>query len=332
MVAALLKPKPKLSLMLPVALLAVSLIGCSPDPAPTAHPSTPTPASATMGSIVNPDARLAVTRASDNHLWLMGEDGAWLRRLTDLPGAEFSPTWSPDGTRVAFRYWLDMEGSGYGGTDVYVVNVDGSGLTNLTHSSGDSSYLSPAWSPDGTQIALSVNGEGIFVMNPDGSNLRNLSPGQTGEYPAWAPDGARIAFACFSGGNFEIFVMNADGSGPLNITRSPWYDMYPAWSPDGSKIMFSTDRSPSATPQVGSGTFKQKQIYIINPDGSGLVNLTNDPGVEDGFAAWTPAGQIAYLEMVNPDSPPQPELWMMNADGSGKRRLAADVAFVAWRP
>ena len=248
MVAALLRPKPKLSLILSVAMLAVSLIGCGLAPAPTAHPSSPTPVSATAGSTANPDARLAVTRASDKHLWLMGEDGAWLRRLTDLPGAEFSPTWSPNGTRIAFRYWPDLDGSGYGGTDVYVVNVDGSGLMNLTNSSGDSSYLSPAWSPD------------------------------------------------------------------------------------GNKIIFSTDRSPGATPQVGSGTFKQKQIYIINPDGSGLVNLTDDASVEDGFAAWTPDGQIAYLEMVNPDSPPQPELWVMNADGSGKRRLAADVAFVAWRP
>ena len=88
-------------------------------------------------------------------------------------------------------------------------------------------------------------------MGADGSGVRRL-PEIWGEYPAWSPDGERIAFASFAGGvgptgdpNYDLFVVNADGSGLRRLSQSPAYDMYPTWSPDGESIAFESTRATS---------------------------------------------------------------------------------------
>ena len=93
--------------------------------------------------------------------------------------------------------------------------------------------------------------------------------------PAWSPDGAKIAFISERDGNFEIYVMNANGSGQTNLTNNAAYDSQPAWSPDGAKIAFTSERD-------GNG-----ETYVMNADGSGQTNLTNYPRL-DGYPAWSP--------------------------------------------
>ena len=116
-------------------------------------------------------------------LYSVNADGSAMRRLTWTPQDEQAPSWSPDGTRIAYE-------SSLGG--VWVMNADGSGQTKLTSGTQD---IDPAWSPDGTQIAFgrpSSNGWNLFVMSADGSALRRVSD-VFGNDPAWSPDGRRLA-------------------------------------------------------------------------------------------------------------------------------------------
>ena len=242
-----------------------------------------------------------------------------------------SPTWSPDGRRIAFRHhrWDD---SGVGTTEVYVMNADGSGQRNLTREWGRE--VSPIWSPDWRKIAFLRNpcdavyraacrgNTTIYVMNADGSGKRKLARGGSvkeswgqhedgGDGLAWSPDGRRIAFLTDRDGNFEIYVMNADGSGQRNLTRKPAFDSDPLWSPDARKIAFVSAGD-------GKGPPRRQEIYVMNADGSGLRTLAR------GHApAWSPDGRrIAFRS----DRDGNGEVYVMNADGTGLRRLTHNPA------
>jgi len=140
---------------------------------------------------------------------VMDADGSNRTQLTS--GNYNLPSWSPDGTTIAFDRIRPGQGS-----DIYTINPDGSGQTQLTND-GESVYDEyPDWSPDGTKIVFGSwrDGDGeIWVMNADGSAETQLTHAPGSESPAWSPDGSRIAFSC--GG---ICVMDADGS---DVTELP---------------------------------------------------------------------------------------------------------------
>ena len=157
-------------------------------------------------------------------LSLMNADGSNRVPLTgEGEGNNYEPTWSPDGSRIAFVSYR------VGNLGIYVMNADGSGQTRLTENPDID--LGPIWSPDGSRIAFTSDRDGnyeIYVMNADGSGLTHLADG---EGPVWSPDGSRIAFASERDGKAEIYVMNADGSGQTRLTDSPGFDGGPAWQP-----------------------------------------------------------------------------------------------------
>jgi len=205
-------------------------------------------------------------------IFVLNTDG--VRRLTS-DGSSVSPTWSPNGARIAFVSWRD------GDDDIYVMNADGSGQQQLT--SNQALDITPAWSPDGSRIAFaSARGSGggldLYVMDVDGTNASCLTcglqvpaPGQGGFEPAWSPDGTRIAFARLNPGS-GIVLINADGSDPTFLTAGS----DPDWSPDGTRIAFVRDGD----------------ISLINVDGSGLVTLRQSTPGRGGVApAWTPASR-----------------------------------------
>ena len=120
-----------------------------------------------------------------------------------------------------------------GNREIYLVNVDGTGLTNLTNNPALDSY--PAWSPDGSRIAFVSNRDGneaIYVMKDDGTNAINLTGDAAVDTdPSWSPDGSEIAFTSNRQGNQDLYVMSADGEDLRNLTNNPSPDYFPAWSP-----------------------------------------------------------------------------------------------------
>ncbi|MEO6056692.1 MAG: LpqB family beta-propeller domain-containing protein [Gemmatimonadales bacterium] len=251
----------------------------------------------------------------DGEVYLLSADGTTLTNLTNDPSGDEGPAWSPDGRSIAFTSHRT------GRWQVYVMNADGSGQTQLT---SGSFATSPDWSPDGTKIAFSgVDGGGheqIYVMNPDGSAITQLTTTTTGTAPAWSPDGTRVAFMSAISFETDIFVMNADGSDVTRLTTSSGIDANPAWSPDGTKIAFNSDRSSSSAVEA-------RQIHVMNADGTDVTQLTFGTDFAGG-AAWSPDGsKIAFSTGTR--------IYMMNPDGTEQVPLTASLDMaggLAWRP
>jgi hypothetical protein len=189
--------------------------------------------------------------------------------LTFSPAIERAPDWSPDGTRLAFNR----------GNVIHVVDADGTDLRSFERGTN------PAWSPDGSRIAYD-NGHNIFVFDPNGAGGGTLV--RAGVQPAWSPDGSKIAFEVTVGPNdseADIYVMNADGSDPVNLTQQiTLVDREPTWSPDGSRIAF---RRLDRTESVGY------DLWVMEADGSNQERLVTLSGAQTE-PRWLPDNRILF--------------------------------------
>jgi TolB protein len=293
--------------------------GRSSASADAAAPST-APASARPGPIrLHGRVAFAADRQGNVDLYLLELPGGRLRRLTNGPAADLSPSWAPDGARLAFRSDRD------GDDEVYVMDADGSRQRSLTRNSA--SDYSPAWSPDGRRIAFASGradptGSDLWLMDADGAHPRTLVQ-QDGidEYPVWSPDGSRLAFGCTLGrilpsqvGDFEVCVVNADGSGLRRITDAAGISAAGGWSADGRRIVFASSRD-----QDPAGVSSCGDLYVMDSDGSHLTRLTSGPASDCG-PSFTPDGHILFFsDRANPGS--DSDLYAMNPDGSAVTRL-----------
>jgi Tol biopolymer transport system component len=226
-------------------------------------------------------------RTGNSEIYIIGVDGKGLRQLTNNNAPDNTPIWSPDGGKIVFASERDND------SEIYIMNADGSDQRRLTNQPGDDSH--PHWSPDGTRIVFNSARttpdlkadwgkqiHEVFGMKADGSDVKQISRLKSlSTYPSYSPDGKQICFRSVTdepafrwdltnaSRNSEVFVMNADGSNPVNLTKNAAYDGWPTWSPDGRKILFSSNRAGPAN--IG-------QFYVINPDGTGLQKITDGPG------------------------------------------------------
>ncbi len=203
-------------------------------------------------------------------IWLMKQDGTDKRQLTTFG---VFPDISPDGSQIVFNGRLPASAD----PNVFVVNSDGTGLTQLTTDTANDGF--PVWSPDGSKIVFQSNRTGIsqvWVMNADGSGQTELTfdPVPKDQLPDWSPDGSRIAFVeqTHSTGG-DIWIMNADGSNPHPITSGA-DKLGTAWSPDGTQI--ATLDWPSRT------------VEVMNADGSDAHAV--HPGGVQFVPGWQPRG------------------------------------------
>lgn len=164
----------------------------------------------------------------------------------------------------------------------------------------------------------------ILTMNVDGSNVRRLTHTETGDLePSLSPDGKKIAFVTApSGGIGQISVMNADGTGRVQLTPSEFFNnAKPSWSPDGSRIAWMGS-SPN------DGTYGGNNIFTMNADGSDIVRVPDSRNAIK--PRWSPDGsRFSYSNSFGDDA----GLYTINADGTGKTRLTTIPAFDSdWSP
>ena len=223
----------------------------------------------------------------NSEIYLMDPNGKQIRRLTEQPKSDSEPAWSPDGKQITFVSYRDLEqlpkGEIHRG-EIYLMNADGSNPINLTQAPERADGVS-SWSPDGRQIAFTS----AELFNAD-----------------------LLA-------NSDIFVMDAGGVNPVNLTNHDALDETPDWSPDGKRIVFSSDRD---------GNW---EIYLMNTDGTNPINLTNHPA-KDGRPDWSPDGnRIAFTS----DRDGNWEIYVMNADGTNPINLTnhpAEDNHASWSP
>jgi Tol biopolymer transport system component len=260
-----------------------------------------------------------------------------------------APTWSPDGSRIAFTTFRHGRG------EIYVMDANGRQQRRLTRNTAHDDHA--AWSPDGRRIAFMSTRAGnseIYVMNADGTAQRRLTNEPKNDYlPTWSPDGSRIAWRTDRDGNAEIYSMSADGTDVARLTNSPWaetspdwsstneiafvsnresaaFNVYamkadgsdvrrvttsqqshdqPDWSPDGRDILFIEEQS---------GTLSQAHIFVVRSDGTLRRRVTESEGRDD-WPAFSPDGtQIVFTRGLTFRTP---EIFVAAADGSRARRL-----------
>jgi Tol biopolymer transport system component len=233
-------------------------------------------------------------------IYLMNEDGTNQRRLTENMVGDFFAVLSPDGKKIVFDSTRNQaSGEPRNTSDLFVMNTDGTEQTYLIRGS------SATWSPDSKNIAFhaSASGTGLPIKTDPGAATSDS----------------------------DIFVINVDDvlngvAGRKNITNSPlMIDDDADWSPDGQRIAF-TSHSIFDNPLNSVTT----EIYVINPDGTGLTRLTfND--YEERAPSWSPDGsRIVFMASVgtHPGTPGQKfEICVMNADGTNFVQLTDNGVF-----
>jgi Tol biopolymer transport system component len=198
-----------------------------------------------------------------------------------------------------------------GNQDIWTMNPDGTGKTNLTANSA-AADVTADWSPDGQKIAFVSRRDGgnreIYVMEASGSNQTRLTDNPARDVlPSWSPNGKKILFASDRDGDPEIYLIDADGTKVRQLTHNSAIDSSPEFSPNGEKILFESDRGGAPA------------VYVMTADGTGARQLTAD---EFGAFApdWSPGGKEVALAnncCVNENS----DIFVMGANGKGVRQL-----------
>ena len=279
-----------------------------------------------------PSAQATITRlASDlpgRLAFASNRDGNWeiyampagqaaaARRLTDHPADDLYPTWSPDGTQIAFTSRRE------GNADIHIVRLADGAVRRVTRQ--PSEEWAPAWSPDGTRLAYQSDRYGqsdIFVSDIAEGTEKRVTPFiGNHEAPHWSPDGGQIVFDSDLDveeavhASINVYLIGVDGS---NVRRFYPYAESPSWSPDGQTIALNVTRGG------------RWQIVLINRDGSGYRQLTQG-SYDARYPAWSPDGRwLAFAG--NADG--HWEIYAVPVTGGPSVRLtygAADNTHPAW--
>jgi Tol biopolymer transport system component len=289
---------------------------------------------------------------TDLDVWRIAPDGFGATQLTVSNGFDSEPAFSPEGTQIAFNSNRD-DGDGTGDWDIYRMNAAGNGERLLTIGNNTVDDREPFWFSSETKIAFrrdeTSTDSNIWVLGvdenglPTGTEQRLTTNPAIDKMPAVSPNGKLIAFASNRDGDYEIYVMKANiPEGPTNVPRKLTNntnttnpdlvrDLNPDWSPDGKKIVFESSREK--VPLTSTSRFDD-EIFVMNADGTGQKNLTNNAGFSDIDPVFSPDGRKISFERSNPPGSFR-DIFRMRADGTRKVNLTENFfveANPSWQP
>ena len=269
-------------------------------------------------------------------IYLMPAPGAQTQEVVDVSDLQpltsgrydnYFPSWSPDGTQIAYYTHFSMQSWA-----IMIMNADGSNPRQLTASDGETiCSFGPVWSPDGQKIAFTIEPNPrptcemkhteIAVINTDGSGFKILTQNEANDLAcSWSPDGSQLVFTSNRDGNDRDLYHGRGWQQPAAVDGSGSTNSMPALSPDGRSIAFVSNRDGN------------DEIYLMDVDGSNPRRLTNNPA-NDWQPSWSPDGkQIVFIS----GSPRGGfDLFVMDTDGTDLRQLTDDPGWEfepAWQP
>jgi len=291
---------------------AVAFVACSDDDSSGDQEDVPTVAPSDMNFV---NALVVYEATSDDSdvvdIYIIDPSNGDFARLTDGESFNAGPAWSPDRQRIVFSSTRD----GQDETDLYSMARDGTDARRITDT--PEAEYEPRISPDGSSMAfVRQNGSDwiLSLMDADGSNVRDLTePMKYIEFPAWRPDGSLIAFAGIvpDGTDSDLFAVSPEGGDRRPLIQTGTSDVCPHFTVDGATLLYAT--IPDGADQLDIFAHDME-----NADTSAAsdTRLTDDPEKDD-YGEPGPDGRIVFVSHRDGN----PELYIMNADGSGERRL-----------
>jgi TolB protein len=259
----------------------------------------------------------------NKEIWEMDYDGANQHALTHLGAISLSPRVSPDNTRVAFS------SLGRDGFQIHMYSLLLNRMVNFSSVGGTN--LSPAWAPNGKEVAYSSSRSGdpeIWIADASGGLARRVTSFRGPDVsPVYNPrTGSQIAWISGRTGLPQLYIMDSDGSAVQRMTDGG-YATSPSWSPNGQFLAFAWDR------KYGPGAPGGQDIYIMEIATKKWIQLTHDSGRCD-FPSWSPDGRHIVYANTADGSAAHMKVWTMLADGTQKRALTgagADMPNWSWK-